>query len=156
MQSVTNKVRPIPLGYHSITPILRVEGAPRLIDFLKQAFQAEERERFMDPDGRVTHAEVKIGDSVLMISDANEEWKPMPGSLNLYTEDTDAVYRRALGAGATTLMEPADQFYGDRSAGVKDPFGNQWWFSTHAEDVSPEEMQRRMKALYADRQPAAR
>jgi len=151
MQSVTSKVKPIPLGYHSITPILRVEGAPRLIDFLKQAFQAEERERFMTPDGRVSHAEVKIGDSVLMISDVDEKWKPMPGSLNLYTEDTDAVYRRALAAGATSLMEPADQFYGDRSAGVKDPFGNEWWFSTHMEDVSPEELQRRMKAFHEKR-----
>jgi uncharacterized glyoxalase superfamily protein PhnB len=148
MQSVTSKVKPIPVGYHSITPILRVEGAPRLIDFLKQAFQAEERERFMAPDGRVSHAEVKIGDSVLMISDVDEKWKLMPGSLNLYTEDTDNVYRRALAAGATSLMEPADQFYGDRSAGVKDPFGNQWWFSTHVEDVSPDELQRRMKAFY--------
>jgi len=151
MQSVTSKIKPIPAGYHSITPILRVEGAPRLIDFLKQAFQAEERERFMTPDGRVSHAEVKIGDSVLMISDVDEKWKPMPGSLNLYTEDTDAVYRRALAAGATSLMEPADQFYGDRSAGVKDPFGNEWWFSTHMEDVSPEELQRRMKAFYEKR-----
>ena len=154
MQSVTSKLRPIPIGYHSITPILRVEVAAKLIDFLKQAFQAVERERFMAPDGRVSHAEVKIGDSVVMISDANDEWKPMQASLNLYTEDTDAIYTQALEAGATSLMEPADQFYGDRSAGVKDPFGNQWWISTHMEDVAPEELERRMKAFYAERKPA--
>lgn len=154
MQSATSKVKPIPQGYHSITPILIVEGAPRLIDFLKQAFQAEERERFIGPDGRVSHAEVRIGDSVVMMSDANDEWKQMPARIQLYTEDTDAAYRWALEAGATSLREPGDQFYGDRTAGVKDPVGNQWWISTHKEDVSPEELQRRMKASYAERERA--
>ena len=151
MQSVTSKAKPIPQGYHSITPILIVEEAPRFIDFLKQAFRAEERERFVAPDGRVSHAEVRIGDSVVMMSDANDEWKQMPARIQVYTEDTDAAYRRALEAGATSLREPADQSYGDRTAGVKDPFGNLWWISTHVEDVSPEEMQRRMKTAERER-----
>lgn len=88
------------------------------------------------------------------MSDANDEWKQMPARIQLYTEDTDAAYRRALEAGATSLREPGDQFYGDRTAGVKDPVGNQWWISTHKEDVSPEELQRRMKASYAERERA--
>jgi uncharacterized glyoxalase superfamily protein PhnB len=136
----------MPEGYHTITPYLVVRNAGGLIDFLKQVFDAEETERMQRPDGSLMHAEVRIGDSVVMMSEATGENAPLPAMLHVYLEDTDAAYRRALAAGATSLREPADQFYGDRTAGVQDAFGNQWWMATHIEDVSPEEMQRRAKA----------
>jgi len=136
-------VKPIPDGYHSVTPYLIVQGVAKLIDFLKQAFDAKEIERMAGPDGTVMHAEVRIGDSVVMMGEARGESKPMPAALYLYVNDTDVTYRRALQAGATSLKEPADQFYGDRSGGVKDPAGNQWWIATRKEDVSPEELARR-------------
>jgi uncharacterized glyoxalase superfamily protein PhnB len=146
MQSVTSKPRPIPQGYHSVTPYLAVQGVPKLINFLKQAFDAEERERMTTPDGRVSHAEVKIGDSIVMMGEPTGESKSMPGMIYLYLKDTDAAYKRALEAGATSLRAPSDMFYGDRNAAVTDPVGNQWWIATHVEDVPPEEMQRRIKA----------
>jgi PhnB protein len=99
--------------------------------------------RFSGPDGTVGHAEVRIGGSPVMMGEARGPWPAMPCAIYLYVNDTDAVYRRALAAGATSLMEPADQFYGDRNAGVKDPCGNFWWIATHKEDVSPEELQAR-------------
>jgi uncharacterized glyoxalase superfamily protein PhnB len=139
-------VKAIPEGYHTVTPYLVVQGAPKLIDFLKQAFDAQERERMARPDGTIGHAEVKIGDSIVMMSEASEQWKPMPTGIYLYVNDTDAVYKRALQAGATSVMEPANQFYGDRSAGVRDPSGNNWWIATHQEDVAPEELKRRAEA----------
>ncbi len=117
-----------------------------MIDFLKQVFNAEEKERFTGPDGRVAHAEVKIGDSIIMLSDATAEFPAIPSMLNIYTEDTDVAYNRALKAGATSLREPSNQFYGDRTGGVKDASGNQWWIATHLEDVSREELEKRMKA----------
>ncbi len=98
------------------------------------------------PDGKVSHAEVTIGDSVVMIAEAGGEWKPFSSWIHLYVPDTDTLYKRALRAGGTSVREPADQIYGDRSAGVKDPVGNTWWISTHIEDVSPEEMRRRQEA----------
>ena len=136
-------VKAIPDGYHTVTPYLMVQGAGQLIDFLKLAFDAQETERITAPDGAIAHAEVRIGDSIVMMSDAGGERAPMPSGLYLYVNDTDAVYKSALRAGATSIMEPADQFYGDRSAGVKDPVGNQWWIATHKEDVSPEELKHR-------------
>ncbi len=139
-------VKPIPDGYHTVTPYLTVQGVPKLIDFLKQAFEAQELERMTQPDGTIGHAEVRIGDSVVMMGEARDEWKPMPSGIYLYVNDTDAVYKRALQAGATSIMEPADQFYGDRSAGVKDSSGNHWWIATHKEDVSPEELKKRAQA----------
>lgn len=145
-KSVATQVRPIPEGYHSVTPHLTVPGVAKLIDFLKQAFGATELMRFAAPDGSVMHAEVKIGDSIVMLGEPTGEFKAMPGVLNMYVPDVDATYRRAIDAGARSLREPADQFYGDRSAGVQDSAGNQWWISTHVEDVSPEEMKRRMQA----------
>ncbi len=136
----------LPEGYQNVIPYLVVSGAERLIEFLKQTFGAEERERFLRPDGAIMHAEVKIGDSVIMLGEANEQWPARPTSLYLYVPDTDAAYQRALAAGATSLTEPADQFYGDRNAGVTDSSGNVWWIGTHVEDVSKEEMERRAKA----------
>ena len=140
------KPGPIPEGYHTVTPYLIVHGVPKLIDFLVVAFGAKERLRMDNPDGSVSHAELELGDSVIMMGEASAEWNPLPGSIHLYVDDTDALYGRALKAGATSVREPADQFYGDRSAGVKDASGNYWWLATHVEDVPPEEMERRAKA----------
>jgi uncharacterized glyoxalase superfamily protein PhnB len=140
---MTGKIKPIPEGYHTLTPHLIVQGASKLLDFLREAFEAKEKFRLPGPDGTVLHAEVKIGDSMVMIGEATGEWKSMPASIALYTDNADALYKRALEAGATSIREPADQFYGDRSAGVKDPAGNHWWISTHIEDVPPEELKKR-------------
>jgi PhnB protein len=140
-------VKPIPEGFHTVTPHLTVQGTSKLVDFLKQAFEAQELFRLAHPDGTLMHAEVKIGDSIVMMGEARGEWKPMPGSLYVYVNDADGVYKRALQAGATSTMEPADQFYGDRTAGVQDPSGNQWMIATHKEDVPPEELRRRAEAL---------
>jgi PhnB protein len=140
-------VKPIPEGFHNVTPYLVVPGVAKLIDFLKQAFGATELFRMPRPNGTIMHAEVKIGDSIVMMGEPMGGHQPMPGSLYLYVEDADAVYKRALQAGATSTMEPADQFYGDRSAGVKDPVGNHWWIATHKEDVSPDELARRAEAF---------
>ena len=132
-------VKPVPDGYHTVTPYLTVKGANSLIDFIKRVFDGEETFR-MGGD-TVRHAEMRIGDSMLMLGEAPDE--PVPGMLYLYMPDTDTVYKRALAAGATSLREPTDMFYGDRTASVKDAFGNQWWIATHIEDVSPEEQERR-------------
>jgi PhnB protein len=140
-------VKPIPDGYHSVTPYLTVQGAARLLEFLKHAFDAKVTEQIQQPNGTIGHAEVRIGDSVVMIADARGEWKPMPSAMYLYVDDADATYQRALQAGATSMMEPADQFYGDRHGGVTDPFGNFWWIATHVEDVSPDELARRAEAF---------
>ena len=136
-------VKPIPDGYHAVTPYLRVKGAANLISFLKDAFGADETFRMDGPGGAVMHAEVRLGDSMVMLGDATPEFDPVKSSIHLYVDNADAVYKRALAAGGTSLREPADQFYGDRSAGVQDAFGNEWWLATHIEDVSPEEIQRR-------------
>lgn len=139
-------VKPIPEGYHSVTPYLVVPGAGRLIEFLKEAFKAEEVERMSQPDGTVLHAEVRIGDSIIMMGEASDKFPAMPAAIYLYIPDVDAVYKRALAAGAASTMEPANQFYGDRNAGVKDPSGNLWWIATHVEDVPREEMAKRAAA----------
>ena len=139
-------VKPVPDGYHTVTPYLVVSDVAGLIDFLEQVFDVKEKEIMRQPDGSIMHAEVRIGDSVIMMGEATDEFAPMPGMLHVYLEDVDDAYRRALAAGATSLREPTDEFYGDRAAGVQDAFGNQWWMATHVEDVSPEEMQRRAEA----------
>src|SRR2546428_11094208 len=144
--AMTSHVKPIPEGYHTITPVLMVNDAAKLIDFLKDAFAAREKERFTDPAGKIVHAEVTLGDSIIQFSDAIGEWKPVQVPLLVCVTDTDSTYRRALKAGATSLREPMNAFYGDRSAGVKDPFSNSWWIATHPEDVSREELERRAEA----------
>ena len=146
MKSVTTKVKPVPERYHSVTPYLVVEGVPKLLEFLKDTFNSTELERVPRPDGTISHAEVRIGDSVVMMGEANAQSKPMPTMLYVYVEDVDAVYKRALQAGAKPVRELKDEFYGDRAGGVADPMGNQWWIATHKEDVSPEELRRRMEA----------
>jgi len=137
-------VKPIPDGYHSITPYLVVSEAARVIDFAKEAFGAQEIMRLPGPNNTIGHAEIKIGDSVVMLADAGTSHGARPGNLMLYVPNVDEVYRRALKAGGKSEREPADQFYGDRSAGVIDLAGNHWWIATHVEDVAPDELQRRM------------
>ncbi len=136
-------VKPIPEGSHTVTPYLIVEDAARVIEFAKQTFGANETERMTEPGGRIMHAEIRVGDSLIMLGEPMGKFQPMPTMLYVYVPDTDATYRKALQAGGESVMEPADQFYGDRNAGVKDPCGNMWWIATHKEDVAPEEMRRR-------------
>ena len=138
-------------GYHALTPYLIVNGAAKAIDFYKKAFGATELMRMPGPNGKIGHAEVRIGDSALMLADEDPSMGfrgPQSGggtaiSLLLYVEDCDAVINRAVAAGAKLTRPPADQFYGDRSGGVTDPFGHAWYISTHVEDVPPDEMKRR-------------
>src|SRR5215472_5296502 len=125
-------VNAIPDGYHSVTPTLVVKGAAKLIEFMKQAFGAEEAFRMPSPTGEIMHAEVKIGDSVVMLNDAMRQ-TPTSSALFLYVTDVDRTYQQALKAGATSLSEPANMFWGDRLAHVKDQFGNQWMLATHVE-----------------------
>jgi uncharacterized glyoxalase superfamily protein PhnB len=139
--------RPIPEGYHTITPYLVVRGAAKTIEFMKNAFGGELAfEPMKRPDGQIMHAEVKIGDSRVMIADASDQHPPMSCMLHLYVPNVDAVYQRAVAAGGTSTMEPADQFYGDRGGSVKDPAGNHWHIATHKEDVSPQELKKRAEA----------
>lgn len=132
-------VKPIPEGFHTVTPYLLVRDAAKLIDFAKKAFDAREVFRETMGEGLV-HANLLIGDSMVMIGDAPERVEPMPCMLYLYVKDADAAYKKAVAAGAVSVSEPRDEFYGDRSGGVKDAFGNQWWLATHVEDVSPSEL----------------
>jgi PhnB protein len=139
-------VRPIPEGYHTITPFLVVPDADRQIQFLEQAFGAKVLFCLRMSDGAVAHAELQIGDSRVMMGQSGGKQPAIPCMLHLYVEDVDAVYKQAIAAGATAIREPEMQFYGDRSGGVKDEAGNQWWIGTHVEDVSAEELERRMAA----------
>ena len=139
-------VKAQPDGFHAITPYLVVDGAARLVDFLAEVFDAEEVERFAAPGNRIGHAEMRIGDSLVMLGDARGEHEPRQATLYVDVADADATYQRALAAGGTSVQAPADQFYGDRSAGVKDPTGNLWWIATHIEDVPPAELKRRAQA----------
>jgi PhnB protein len=145
-------VKPIPEGYRTVTPYLTVPNAAELLDFVKAAFGAIEIYSHKGPDGSVGHAEVRVGDSMVMLGQAHGEWKPMPACLYLYVPDCDAMYRSALAAGGVSLSEPKDQFYGDRHGGVKDPSGNVWWIATHIEDVTPEEVARRAEKAQASTQ----
>jgi PhnB protein len=143
--ATTTKVKAVPEGHHTVTPYIVVAGVSKLMDFAKQAFDAKEVHVSRRPDGSVMHAEIKIGDSIIMMGES-PDIKRFPAMLHLYMDDVDAVYQRAIQAGAKSLREPADQSYGDRTGGVEDAFGNQWWIATHVEDVSSEEMERRAKA----------
>jgi PhnB protein len=151
---MANKVKPIPEGYHSITPYLVIKGAAAAIDFYKQAFNATEIMRMPQLDGRMGHAELKFGDSVVMLADEYPELQVVgPKTLGntsvgllLYLDDVDKAVERAVSLGATIKKPIADQFYGDRTGTIEDPFGHKWTLAVHIEDVSPEEMQRRMEA----------
>lgn len=147
-------VSPIPDNYPRVTPALFVDGAASAIDFYKEVFGAGERMRMDNPDGTVGHAELEIGDSVIMVSDEYPDMNVFgpkrvggtPVALNVYVEDVDVTFERARAAGAKQLRAVEDQFYGDRSGQFEDPFGHRWSVATHIEDVSPEEMERRMAA----------
>lgn len=140
-------VKPVPDGYHSVTPYLVVKGVADLLPFLEKAFGATLSECLRRPDGTVMHAEARIGDSVVMLGEASEKHPPRPAVLYLYVPDCDAAWRRALAAGATSVLEPTNMFYGDRSGGVADPCGNQWWIGSRVEELSLEEIARRAAAL---------
>ncbi|ALA58400.1 VOC family protein [Nitrospira moscoviensis] len=140
---MTPAANPLPAGYHTVTPHLITADASRVIEFLQQVFGAIEHYRLSGPQGRILHAEVRIGDSLIMVAEATDEQPPLPGSYALYVDNVDDAYRRALAAGARSLREPVDQFYGDRSGGVEDPAGNRWWIATHIEDVPPDEIKLR-------------
>ena len=139
-------VKPIPENYPRVSPNLIVKDCAETIEFLKYVFDAKEREKMVLPEGTINHAEVTIGDSVIMMGKAAEHHPAQTTMLYIYVEDTDAAYKLALEKGAVSVMEPADQFYGDRNAGVKDSNGISWWISTHVEDVSQEEILRRNEA----------
>ncbi len=147
-------VSSVPEGYTSVTPYLIITGAADAIEFYKRVFGATELMRFGGPDGKVGHAELQIGSSRIMLADEHPEMgyrspQTVGGSgtgIMLYVDDVDAVFSRAVDAGARTHQAVKDQFYGDRSGAVIDPFGHWWTIATHVEDVSPEEMQRRMQA----------
>ena len=139
-------VNPIPEGCHSITPYLTVADAARLIEFLKKAFDGVERARISRPDGSILHAQVRVGDSLLMIGEPQGRWKPRPSMLYLYVADMEATYQRAIQAGAKSVVEPANMFYGDRTACVTDVAENVWWIATRIENPSLEEIQKRANA----------
>jgi PhnB protein len=151
-------VKPIPEGYHTLSPYLAVEDANQAIDYYKKAFGAKERVRMEAPGGAIGHAELEIGDSVVMLSDPFPQSSTRPPkelggssvSVFMYVEDVDAVVKRAVDSGATVLMEVEDQFWGDRFGTVQDPFGHSWSIATHVEDVPPEEMAERAKAAMAE------
>lgn len=137
----------IPDGYQTITPTFSVDGAQKFVDFLKQVFDAKERFRMDGPGGKIMHAELTIGDSVIMLGEAMPQWPARSNSLYVYVDDVDAAYKRAIEAGATSTREPTNQFYGDRSAAVTDAFGNSWGIATHIEDVPPDELKKRAEAF---------
>lgn len=142
--------RPVPEGYHTVTPYLVVYGVPKLIEFLLAAFDATvTRDPVLRADGSVMHAELQLGTSRLMLGEPTPAFPAQPASLFLYVEDADALFARALAAGAEEIMPIADQPHGDRYGGVKDPSGNTWWVATHLEDVSEEDRARREKIVAA-------
>ena len=152
---MAGNVKPIPEGYHSVTPYLVVDGAAKAIEFYRNAFGATELVRMAGPEDRIGHAEIKVGDSIVMLCDPMKEMghkspKTLGGTpitLMMYVEDVDKTVASALKAGAQTLRPVENQFWGDRMGGVTDPFGHQWFIATHVEDVSPEEMKRRMESM---------
>lgn len=151
-------VKPKPDGYHTITPYITTRNTTEAIEFYKKAFGAVEVGRITTPDGSIAHAEIQIGDSKIMLAEESEDWGNMspqalngsPVNLCLYVEDVDTVFAQALAAGATVTgdMEVKDQFYGDRSGSLTDPFGHQWTIMTHKEDASFEEIQKRADAMF--------
>jgi PhnB protein len=155
---MSSKVSPIPEGYHSVTPYLLIGGASAAIDFYVRAFGAVEGLRLTGPDGRIGHAEIRIGDSHLMLADEHPEMDFLgPQSrggtcvtMHLYVADADAVFARAIAAGAKELRPLCDQFYGDRSGAVTDPWGHVWSIASRIEDITSDEIQRRFQELYGD------
>jgi uncharacterized glyoxalase superfamily protein PhnB len=143
----------IPDGYHSVTPYLTLRGADKVIAFLKKAFNAETvYEPLLRPDGKIMHAEIKIGDSRIMITEESEYAQASLSSLYLYMPDVDSAYSQAIKAGGAKIMEPADMFYGDRTGGVKDSSGNSWYLGTHKEDLSRDELAKRAADFYKEQE----
>jgi PhnB protein len=150
--------QPVPEGYHTLTPYLAVEDAAEAIDYYKRAFGAKERLRMDAPGGKIGHAELEIGDSLVMLSDPFPQSSTKPpnelggtsASVFMYVEDVDSVVQDAIDAGATVTMPVEDMFWGDRFGTVQDPFGHQWSIATHIEDVPPDEMAERAKAAMAE------
>jgi PhnB protein len=157
MEGESMAVKPVPEGYNTVTPYLAVEDAAEAIEYYKKAFGAKERVRMDTPDGKIGHAELEIGDSLVMLADPFPQASTRPPrelggttvSVFLYVEDVDAVVKQAVDAGATVTMEVADQFWGDRFGSITDPFGHSWSVATHVEDVPPEEMAERAKEAMA-------
>jgi PhnB protein len=154
--AMATQVKPVPQGYHTITPYLVVDGAEKVIRFVEEAFGAQPVfEPMARPDGKIMHAEFKIGDSIVMLADTSERAQATSDMLHLYVPNVDAVYQKALKAGGKSLMEPTDQFYGDRSSSVMDPAGNRWFIATHIEDVSPAELKKRAAEFMKQQNKAA-
>jgi len=151
-----SKAKPVPDGHRTVAPYLAIKNAVSALEFYQKAFGAKETYRLVLPDGRLGHAEIRLGDSLIMLADefpelggkAPESLGGSPVSIHLYVEDVDAFVKRAVAAGARVLKPVTDQFYGDRSGQLEDPYGHLWWVATHKEDVAPEEMQKRVRALF--------
>jgi uncharacterized glyoxalase superfamily protein PhnB len=142
-------VSPIPEGYSRVSPFLICNNAEAVLNFIVKTFDAQPRGTMKTPEGKIGHSEVKIGDSVIMLSDGSPDYAPSPAVLHVYVENVDETFPKALASGGTVEREVQQTFYGDRNGAVKDPGGNTWWISTRVENVSPEEMERRMKEAKA-------
>jgi PhnB protein len=150
-------VNAVPSGHRTVTPYLAIKNAAKALEFYKYAFGATESYKLVMPDGRLGHAEIRLGDSMIMLADefpeyggkAPETLGGSPVSIHLYVEDVDAFFKKALAAGAKELKPVMDQFYGDRSGQLEDPFGHLWWVATHKEDIAPDEMQKRVQEMFA-------
>jgi PhnB protein len=153
---MATNVKPIPEGYHSVTPYLIIKGAAEAIEYYKKSFGATELFRMPTPDGKIGHAELKIGDSPIMLSDEHPDLGHVgpqtlggtPVGIMIYVDDVDTIYKRAISGGGQEVKPLQDQFYGDRSGTLKDPFGHMWTVATHVEDVAPAEMEKRMAAAH--------
>lgn len=154
---MSSKVKPVPDGYRTITPYLCVRGAARALDFYKKAFGAVEKVRMSGPGDSIMHAEIQIGDSMLMLGDENPErgvksplaYGGSTSAVFLYVDDVDAWFKRAISAGGKAKMQPTDMFWGDRYGTLVDPFGHEWGLATHKEDLTPQQMAERQKAVMA-------
>jgi PhnB protein len=160
---MANKAQAIPKGYHTVTPSLFVAGAAKAIDFYKKALGAEEVMRFPGPDGKIMHAEIRIGDSKIMLGDEMpEQGGKSPKTLGgtpvaffVYQDNVDAAWKRAIDAGAKEIMPLADQFWGDRAGCFEDPFGHSWWLAQHVKDMTPEELRQAAESHFSQMQPAS-
>ena len=159
---MAKKAQAIPKGHHTVTPSLFVAGAAKAIDFYKKALGAEEMMRFPAPDGTIMHAQIRIGDSIIMLGDEMPDQGGKgpksiggtPVSFFVYGENVDAAWKRAVDAGAKPVVPLADQFWGDRTGCLEDPFGHQWWLAQHTEDLTPEELQKKADSFFSQTQSA--
>ena len=160
---MATKAQAIPKGYHTVTPSLVVDGAAKALDFYKKALEAEEVMRFPGPDGSIMHAEIRIGDSRIMLGDEMPEqggrgpksYGGTPVSFFIYRENVDAAWKRAVEAGGKPIMPLADQFWGDRAGCFEDPFGHHWWLAQHVQDLTPEELRKAAESFFSHAQTAS-